>query len=85
MFISLRNVPPISVKEGLDKTWRDFFPKKNRYPWLVTVFIIASLVLNANHHPAPFMEGNDYPDNNYDDVCDLNCVHVVINPDFGNS
>jgi hypothetical protein len=28
------------------------------------------------------MEGNDYPDNNYDDVCDTNCVHVVINPHF---
>jgi hypothetical protein len=26
------------------------------------------------------MEGNDYPDNNYDDVCDTDCVHVVINP-----
>jgi hypothetical protein len=26
------------------------------------------------------MEGNDYPDNNYDDVCDTNCVHSVINP-----
>lgn len=28
------------------------------------------------------MEGNDYPDNNYDDVCDSNYVHVVIDPHF---
>jgi len=28
------------------------------------------------------MEGNDYPDNNYDDVCDTNYVHVVINPHY---
>jgi hypothetical protein len=28
------------------------------------------------------MEGNDYADNNYDDVCDAKRVHVVINPHF---
>jgi hypothetical protein len=28
------------------------------------------------------MEGNDYPDNNYDDVCDANYAHVVINPHY---
>ena len=28
------------------------------------------------------MEWNDYPDNNYDDVYDTNCVHAVINPYF---
>ena len=26
------------------------------------------------------MEGNDYADDNYDDVCDTSSVHVVINP-----
>jgi hypothetical protein len=29
------------------------------------------------------MEGNDYADNNYDDVCDGKRVHVVINPHYG--
>jgi len=29
------------------------------------------------------MEGNDYPDNNYDDVCDAKRVHTVINPHVG--
>ncbi len=29
------------------------------------------------------MEGNDYPDDNYDDVCDISCVHVVVNPHYG--
>ncbi len=28
------------------------------------------------------MEGNDYADNNYDDVCDTSSVHVVINPHY---
>ncbi len=28
------------------------------------------------------MEGNDYPDNNYDDVCDVKRVHIVIIPHF---
>jgi hypothetical protein len=58
-------------------------PKKNRYLWLVTVLCDCELCAKRKPSSSPPMAGNDYPDDNYDDVCDISCVHVVVNPHYG--
>ena len=61
---------------------QEISPKKNRYLWLVTVFMIANYVLNANHHPAPLWKGMIIPIIIMMMFAILDCVHVVINPHF---
>jgi hypothetical protein len=59
------------------------FSKKKPLPLAGTGLYNCELCAKRKPSSSPPMEGNDYADNNYDDVCDTSSVHVVINPHCG--
>jgi hypothetical protein len=61
---------------------RGNFSKKKPLPLAGNGLNGSKLCAKREPSSSPPMEGNDYPDNNYDDVCDTSCMHVVINPHF---
>jgi hypothetical protein len=61
---------------------RGNFSKKKPLPFAGNGFY-CELCAKRKPSSSPPMEGNDYPDNNYNDVCDTKRVHVVINPHYG--
>jgi hypothetical protein len=58
------------------------FSKKKPLPLAGNGLYNCELCAKRKPSSSPPMEGNDYPDNNYDDVCDAKRVHIVIIPHF---